>query len=461
MNNNNFEQNLNKKSTISIIGLGYVGLPLALLADRKKYRVFGIDNNKEKVEKINNRILPFEDEALAKQLKNCNVIATTNWKGVRESNIVIICVPTPVNHSHQPDLEPVKDACIQVAKNMHQGQLIVLESTVNPGVCDEIVIPILEEHSGMKAGKDFHIAHCPERINPGDKKWNVENIPRVIGSLEQKGLDMAMEFYKSIITGDITPMKSLKEAEAVKIVENSFRDINIAFVNELAQSFSHLGIDVVNVIKGASTKPFSFLAHFPGCGVGGHCIPVDPYYLIEYAKKNGFKHRFLSLARKINNDMPKFTASLVEKLLEGRYENINGLKITVLGLAYKANIGDCRESPSFEIIKYLKKKGANVVVFDPHVKKQSIVKTLEEAVQNAEAVVVATDHDEFKNLKPEFFLKNNVDVIIDGRNCLNETEYIMAGLMYEGIGKHHIYPHNDSIKYQDSVLETLIQTKAK
>ncbi|MDQ2932897.1 MAG: nucleotide sugar dehydrogenase, partial [bacterium] len=422
---------------IAVVGLGYVGLPLGLLADRKGYEVYGIDCNKDKVNKINKRILPYEDKDLSVQLKKSSIEATTEWHNIAHTSIVIICVPTPVNH--KPDLGPVKDACIEVAKHIQKGHVVVLESTVNPGVCDEIVLPLMEEISGMKCGVDFYLAHCPERINPGDVKWNVANIPRVIGSFDAKGLKKSVDFYESIIEAEIKPMKSLKEAEAVKIVENSFRDINIAFVNELAQSFSHLGIDVVNVINGASTKPFSFLAHYPGCGVGGHCIPVDPYYLIAYAKKNGFKHRFLALARKINNDMPKFSVKLVADLLKDRGEEIRGAKIAVLGLAYKANIGDCRESPSFEIIRELEKKGAVVSSFDPYVLEESTVKSMDEAVHNAHAVVVATDHAIFKELSPEYFIKHNVNVIIDGRNCLAEDKYVAAGIMYEGIGKKHIY----------------------
>ncbi|MDP1688555.1 MAG: nucleotide sugar dehydrogenase [bacterium] len=298
-----------------------------------------------------------------------------------------------------------------------------------------MVIPILEKESGLKAGKDFFVAHCPERINPGDKNWTVENIPRVVGGLEEKSLGMAYEFYSSIITGQIKKMGSLKEAEAVKVVENSFRDINIAFVNELAMSFSKLGIDVVNVINGAATKPFAFMAHYPGVGVGGHCIPVDPYYLIDYAKQNGFEHDFLKLARKINSNMPKFTAERVALGLNEAKIVINGAKIAVLGLAYKSNIDDCRESPAFPLIKALEKYGANVVSYDPFVLNKSTVKSLDEAVKDSVAVVIATCHDQFKNLEPEYFLKNGIKVVVDGRNCLQKEKFIDAGLIYKGVGR--------------------------
>jgi UDP-N-acetyl-D-glucosamine dehydrogenase len=290
----------NKKS-VAVVGLGYVGLPLALLAARKGYTTYGIDIDQNKIDKLAKRIPPYKDADVQRELKKSTMIATRDISKVQEVSTVVICVPTPVFSNHMPNLEPVQKACEGIAPYLHKDQLVILESTVNPGVCESIVIPILEEISGLKAGEDFYVAHCPERINPGDKKWNVENIPRVVGSLEEKGLKLAKDFYESILVSKVKKMKSLKEAEAVKIVENSFRDINIAFVNELARSFAKLGIDVVNVIDGASTKPFAFMAHYPGCGVGGHCIPVDPYYLIQYAKQNGFQHKFLELARRINN----------------------------------------------------------------------------------------------------------------------------------------------------------------
>ena len=420
--------------TISVIGLGYVGLPLALLAGRKGYKVIGIDNDIAKITKLKNKISPYFDLKIQEELVKSDITFTDDFKKVKESSISIICVPTPVHKNRMPDLRPVEGACKAIAPYLNPGHLVILESTVNPGVCESTVLPLLEKISKKKAGIDFYVAHCPERINPGDPKWNVENIPRVIGSLEQIGLKKGSAFYESIINAPIKKMGSLKEAEAVKVVENSFRDINIAFVNELALSFSKLGINVVNVINGAATKPFAFMPHYPGCGVGGHCIPVDPYYLIEYAKQNGFEHKFLSLARKINNDMPKFTANLAKSSLKEKKLNISGKKITVLGLAYKADIDDCRESPAFEIIEHLKELGAKVATFDPFVKARSTAKTIEEAVENASVVIVATAHKVFRELTPEFFLKYKVSAVIDGRNCLQDNLFEKSELIYKGIG---------------------------
>lgn len=420
--------------TINIIGLGYVGLPLAILASKRGFRVFGIDNNDDRIAKINAKESPFVDNRLAEELLTSNLLATNNFDKVKEADIIVICVPTPVDDEHKPDLEPVIKACQSLAPFLKKGQLVILESTVNPGVCEEIIIPVLEKSSGLKAGEDFYLAHCPERINPGDPQWTVANISRVVGSLEPNGLQIALDFYRSIIEADIKPMGSLKEAEAVKIVENCFRDINIAFVNELAMSFSHLEIDVTKVIEGAATKPFAFMPHFPGCGVGGHCISVDPYYLIDYAKRNGFDHKFLTLAREINNNMPKFT---VEKLVESLKEKnllLPDTKVTVLGLAYKEDVSDDRESPSYVIIKELENYKLNVCSYDPFVAKGNTA-NLEESLLGAKAVILATAHNEFKLLTPESLKGYGVEIVIDGRNCLDKVKYLNSGLVYHGIGR--------------------------
>ncbi|MGB9595167.1 MAG: nucleotide sugar dehydrogenase [Candidatus Poribacteria bacterium] len=428
--------NTNKKTRVTVIGLGYVGLPLALLLDKKGYESIGIDIDENKVKMLNDMTFPFiAEKSVIKQFQKGSFKATTDFDSIINAKIIVICVPTPVYENNLPNLEPLKNACKSIATRLRKGHLIILESTVNPGVCDNVVIPLLEEDSGLKCGKDFHLAHCPERLNPGDKKWTIENIPRVIGSFDEKGLRRAVRFYKSIISAEIKPMRSLKEAEAVKIVENTFRDINIAFVNELAMSFSYLGIDVVNVIEGAATKPFAFMPHYPGCGVGGHCIPVDPYYLIEYAKNVGFDHDFLTLARRINEKMTEFTAQLTVKALNEKRIAINGTRVAVLGLSYKPEIDDCRESPAFKIIKHLKNYGADVIAYDPYITSESNAKSLEEAIKNSPAIVIVTAHKIFKNLTPQDLLRNGVSVVIDGRNCLPKDDFIKAGILYKGIGR--------------------------
>lgn len=428
-------ENYSSSKSVAVIGLGYVGLPLALLAAKKGMGVVGIDIDKEKIKLIEKGESPFLDEEVSKDLKKIKIKTTDDFIAVNAVDVIVICVPTPVYDNHMPDLRPVENACAGVAPFIKKGHLVILESTVNPGVCDDVVLPILEKMSGLKGGEDFYLSHCPERINPGDKKWNVENIPRVIGSLEKNGLEKTYKFYSSIISGSLRKMGSLKEAEAVKVVENSFRDINIAFVNEIAMSFSMLGIDAVNVINGAATKPFAFMPHYPGCGVGGHCIPVDPYYLIEYAKDFGFDHDFLSLARRINNHMPEFVASQVSSALNEKKIAMNGAKVAVLGLAYKADISDCRESPSFKIIKNMEDRGAKVDSYDPYVLEQSTAKSLDEAVKGAEAVVIATSHKEFKELTAEYFSSKGVRVVVDGRNCLPKEKFAGSSLIYKGVGR--------------------------
>ncbi len=424
-----------KKNTVAIIGLGYVGLPLALLASEKKWKVLGIDIDKKKIDKITQKVCPFLDEEIGIKLQNTKMEVSSNLEKVKEVSIIVICVPTPVFENRMPDYGPVRSACMGIAPYLKKGQLVILESTVNPGVCEEIVIPILEKESGLKVGQDFLIAHCPERINPGDKTWNVSNISRVIGGFDLASLEKALLFYKSVISAPINAMGSLKEAEAVKVVENSFRNINIAFVNELAQSFKKLGIDVVNVINGASSKPFAFMPHYPGCGIGGHCIPVDPYYLIEYAKDHDFNHSLLKLACQTNENMPEYTVDLVEAGLKIKGKDIQGSRVAVLGLTYKAGISDDRESPSYEIIKALKKLGAIVIAYDPYLPEKSDVSNVEEALETSQAIVIATNHEVFKNLRGYLIAKSGVQVVVDGRNCLDGDEIKQAGLYYSGIGR--------------------------
>jgi UDP-N-acetyl-D-glucosamine dehydrogenase len=423
------------KKTVAVIGLGYVGLPLAVRASERGYHVIGFDTNEEKIALLNQGKSPIEDAFLEENLARFRFDATSDVKKLKQADIFLICVPTPVDKSFYPDLEPVISASKLIATHAKKGALVVLESTVNPGVSEEVVRPIFEK-AGYKVSRDIYLAHCPERINPGDTTWNVTNIPRVVGSFDQTGLKLAYEFYSSIVDGEIRKMKSIREAEAVKIVENSFRDINIAFVNELARSFDVLNIDVKDVILGAATKPFAFMAHYPSCGVGGHCIPVDPYYLIERAKQSGFDHKFLKIAREINNSMPGYTVELLQDALNTVKLPVNGTKVGVLGLSYKANVDDVRESPAFKVIKHLEEHGARVETFDPHVKKRSSMKTLEALLKKSEAIVLVTDHKEFKEtITPALLKKYGIKVIIDGKNCLDKASFSKSGIIYKGIGR--------------------------
>lgn len=426
---------MSKIKSIAVVGLGYVGLPLALLADKKKFKVFGLDIDQKKISNLSNN-KSYIDDVHDDEISSTSAIFSSDFSKIKDADAVIICVPTPVTHDKQPDLGPVKGAVASVAPFLKKGALLVIESTINPGVCDDVVLPMVEELTGKRVGKDIYLAHCPERINPSDPVWNVSNINRVIGANSKPELELAVELYKQLIDAEIKPMGSLKEAEAVKIVENSFRDINIAFVNELAMSFYKLGINIENVIDGAATKPFAFMPHRPGAGVGGHCIPVDPYYLIEYAHSYGFEHDFLRLARNINESMPKFTVDLLIESLNELELPLHGAKITLLGLSYKANVGDDRESPAHIIKELLEQAGAKLKIYDPYIDRGSTVSSIDEALRDTTAVVIATGHQLFKDIVEKDLTKNGIKVVIDGRNIFKDESANLRsnGIIYRGIG---------------------------
>jgi len=424
-----------QKNKVTIIGLGYVGLPLALtILETKKYEVTGFDINEELVKKINEKSLKLEDKYTKNLLKNLNFKASTNKDTLKNSEYIIICVPTPVYENKLPNLNPIISASKTILEYLESGQKIIVESTINPGVSEEIVLPILEEN-GLKGGKDFELSHCPERINPGDKKWNVKNIARNIGSLSIEGNKIVADFYRSFLDGEINELTTIKAAEATKIIENTFRDINIAYVNELAKSFDKMDIDLTEVIKAASNKPFAFIAHFPSCGVGGHCIPVDPYYLINKAKSIGFDHSFLKKAREVNNSMPHYTIELLEEKMEKQQLSFDNSTIALLGLSYKGDVADLRESPSLIIKSSLEQKNANLIIFDPYFPEKNTYKSLSETLKNADIIIVATDHQEFKNLNSKELKNNNIKIVIDGKNCLNKNELISNNITYKGIGR--------------------------
>lgn len=426
---------MKKIKSIGVIGLGYVGLPLALLAESKGYSVVGVDLSKEKLDRLKAKQPIIDDAQANRLLKKTNITFTDDFKKISDVDAAIICVPTPVDKDKNPDISLVENAAIAAAKQLKLGCLLVVESTINPGVCDEIVIPAIEKNTNHKIGKSLFVAHCPERINPGDPKWHVGNINRVLGSDSEEGLDMAYSLYDKLIDAKVKKMGTLKEAEACKVVENSFRDVNIAFVNELAMSFDKLGINVKNVIDGAATKPFAFMAHYPGIGVGGHCIPVDPYYLIEYARNKGFEHKFLSLARSINESMPIYALDILEERLIAKVgKTLKGSRIAVLGISYKADVADDRESPAYTVIKELLNRGAKVVAYDPYIPSKSDTETLEEAIQGSDAAILITGHKQFLNLNPQVF--SGLAVFIDGRNIMAKEANGMSkyGIDYIGIG---------------------------
>ncbi|HYD93438.1 MAG TPA: nucleotide sugar dehydrogenase [Candidatus Paceibacterota bacterium] len=420
---------------VAVIGLGYVGLPLALLAESRGYAVRGFDSSPEKVSLLRERRAEYLSGEEVRLFRKSKMRIRADEQVLTGADVYIICVPTPVHDDRTPDLEPLRSAAEAVGRRLAPGALVVVESTVSPGVCETIALSELERASGLRGGADFSFAHCPERVNPGDRQWSVRTIPRVLGGIDEQSVKRAERLYSKITDAPIKIMASIKEAEAVKMVENAFRDINIAFVNELAMAFEHAGIDVTNVIDGASTKPFGFMAHYPGCGVGGHCIPVDPYYLIRYGRDNGFEHRFLAIAREINSNMPIFTADLLERALGEEGRPLRGATVALLGLSYKRDIPDLRESPALEIQHELERRGALVRTFDPYVTNDRSASSLIKALQGATAAVVATDHTAFRKLTPNSFSKRGVRFVVDGRNCLSKEQFLAEGLIYRGIGR--------------------------
>lgn len=418
---------------LCVVGLGYVGLPLALLARSKGWDVAGFDIDAEKVSKIISGVAPFEDEYVASELKKAALNASTDPAGVSDGDVVVIAVPTPVTDDHMPDLEPLVSSLESILPYLKNNQLLSIESTINPGVMEEVVMPILQKRPELT----LHVVHCPERVNPGDAKWSVRNIPRVIGGITPKATRAGKEFYESILDANVKEMGSVTEAEAVKILENTFRDINIAFVNEMAKSFDALGIDVKNVIEGAATKPFAFMPHYPGNGVGGHCISVDPYYMIERGRQAGFDHKFLKLARDINNSMPEYVVSLIDRGIAKNSMTERLIEIAFLGLAYKKDIDDIRESPAIEMKKLLEARSdIHLRVFDPHVPHLSTVTSFEEALTGAHVVVLATNHTNLcEHLTPENLKKYGIRLIVDGKNALDADAIAAAGVLYLGIGR--------------------------
>ncbi|MDP3685339.1 MAG: nucleotide sugar dehydrogenase, partial [bacterium] len=444
-----------RTDTVAVVGLGYVGLPVAVLARQKGFKILGYDIDVQRVKQVSAGESPVRDRDVVEALRVHSLEATTDAARLCDADVVIVAVPTPVDHHAHPDLEPLRSAIETIARAAKPGVLLSIESTIHPGVCEEVVVPLLKSLGRNPDTGDMLLVHCPERVNPGDEKWTVRNIPRVLGGYTEEATERGVAFYERLLEAPVKRMSSIRAAEAVKIVENAFRDVNIAFANELAQSFDKLGIDVTEVIAGASTKPFAFMAHYPGAGVGGHCIPVDPYYLIAHAQSHGFEHRFLKLAREINKGMPQYTVERLKIALQGvgsrelgvgngksspdtRHptpSSLYGVRVALLGLAYKRDVGDLRESPALEIEKILRDEGAVITTFDPYVPERSSVATLQEALRQAEAVVVATDHTAFRNLTLGDLAGTPIKVIVDGRNCLDHESFRNAGYAILGIGR--------------------------
>jgi UDP-N-acetyl-D-glucosamine dehydrogenase len=355
--------------SIAIVGLGYVGLPLSLQFARSGLRVLGLDIDPSKIEALaagRSYIHHIPSETIQEQVQSGRFSATTDFARSSEVDAVIICVPTPLNKNREPDISYILETGKALAPHLKRGQLIVLESTTYPGTTDEDLREVLEKGSGLKAGTDFHMAFSPEREDPGNPQSKVADIPKVVGGLTALCLEKAKTLYGHAIK-TVVPVSSCRAAEATKLLENIFRSVNIALVNELKVVYEAMGIDVWEVISAAKTKPFGFMAFYPGPGLGGHCIPIDPFYLTWKAREYGQATRFIELAGEINTAMPEHVVRRVGDALNQNRKSVNGSRILILGLAYKANVDDDRESPSYHLLDLLKNRGAEVAYHDPYV----------------------------------------------------------------------------------------------
>ena len=413
----------NKEARIAVLGLGYVGLPLAVVFAESGYKVTGIDPASEKVNAINagkSYILDVEDEALASLVRSGSLEATSDFSTLAEIDAVSICVPTPLRKTGDPDLSFILSAADTLQRYIHAGMVIVLESTTYPGTTRELILPKLSENSGLVVGKDFFLAYSPERVDPGRRDWTTVNTPKVIGGITPQCLEVAQTWYRQALK-TVVPVSSAEVAEMAKLLENTFRMINIGMVNELAIMCDRLGVDVWEVIEAAATKPFGFMKFLPGPGLGGHCIPIDPLYLSWKLKTVNYSARFIELASEINTSMPRYAVSKVQDALNQYKKALNGSDILVLGVAYKADIDDLRESPALDIIHLLSEKGAQVSYHDPYIHEiqheelnlQSIL-DLDESVKKADCVVIVTNHSNYDYEK----IMRNAKLIVDTRNAL-------------------------------------------
>jgi UDP-N-acetyl-D-glucosamine dehydrogenase len=411
----------NRTARIGVIGLGYVGLPLAVEFARAGFSVTGIDIDRKRINAINSRhsyVLDVTDEDLKEVVKKNGLKATLDFSILKELDTVTICVPTPLRKTREPDISFVVKASKKIADFLHKNQLIVLESTTYPGTTDELILPILQKR-GLKVGKNFFLAFSPERIDPGNKVYQTRNIPKVIGGITHACTGFAKLLYEQIID-EVIPVSSTRVAEMVKLLENTFRSVNIGLVNELALMCNRLGIDVWEVIDVAQTKPFGFMPFYPGPGLGGHCIPCDPFYLSWKARSHNFTARFIELAGEINSAMPGYVVTRIMNALNRKKKSLSGAKIVILGVTYKKNISDTRESPAIEIIHLLKDKGAEISYVDPYVPefvtdifKLRAKKLTRNLLKSSDAVVIITEHEAFDY---EFVVKNS-PLIIDTRNA--------------------------------------------
>jgi len=418
-----------KKAVVGIMGMGYVGLPLARTFGNRGFFTLAFDVDPRKVRMLNagkSYLKHIPDSTIASLLAKKRLRATANFRELNKPDAIIICVPTPLSKTRDPDMSYVESTAHAIAKELRRGQLVVLESTTYPGTTRELVKPILESGSGLKAGRDFYLAFSPEREDPGRKDFTTENIPKIVGGLDAASRRLAVALYSGAISR-VVPVASCEVAEAAKILENVYRSVNIAMVNELKVLFDKMGVDVWDVINAAKTKPFGFSAFYPGPGLGGHCIPIDPFYLTWKARQYGQSTRFIELAGEINTSMPHYVIGRLTTALNERGKPVRGSRILVLGLAYKKDVDDLRESPSIELIHLLRDLGAKVAYNDPHIPRTHKGREHDLRMKSAplsaaslrkyDAVVISTDHSSY-----------DYDMIVAHSKLVIDTRNATAGV---------------------------------
>jgi UDP-N-acetyl-D-glucosamine dehydrogenase len=417
---------LNDRSArVAVLGLGYVGLPLAVVFGDAGFNVIGIDPDQRKVDAVNNKISYIQDvesEQVERLVTTGRLKATTDFAALREADAVSICVPTPLRKTGDPDLSYILSASDELAKYMHPNMVVVLESTTYPGTTREILLPQLGDESGLTAGENFFLAFSPERVDPGREDWTTINTPKVIGGITPTCSQVAATWYSQALQA-VVPVSSAEVAEMAKLLENTFRMINIGLVNEMAIMCKQLDVDVWEVIDAAATKPFGFMKFTPGPGLGGHCIPIDPLYLSWKLRALNYTARFIELASEINTGMPRYVINLIQDALNDHHKSLNGSRILVLGIAYKPDIDDVRESPALDVIGLLEQKGAQVEYHDPYIPnldhegmKMSGVADYLEAVRQADCVTIITNHSQYDYAA----ILENAKLIIDTRNALGD-----------------------------------------
>ncbi len=408
-----YEKIVQKKAKIGVMGLGYVGLPLAVEKAKAGYTVLGFDIQPRKVEMVNkgiNYIGDVVDEELEELVKKGKLSATTDFDRISECDVIAICVPTPIDEHKVPDLTFVKNTAEEIAKRLHKDMLIVLESTTYPGTTREVLLPIFEK-TGLKVGKDFYLAFSPERVDPGNKRFKTKNTPKVVGGVTPECTKHARALYENVLEAPVFTVSSPEAAEMTKILENTFRIVNIALINEMAIVASRMGINIWEVVEAASTKPFGFMPFYPGPGVGGHCIPIDPFYLTYKAREYDWHTRLIELAGEINDFMPEYVVQRLQDILNDHGKPMNGSKVLVVGVTYKGDVADLRESPALKVIKNLKKKKAIVLYYDPLIPSFTLdgeeftrVELTENLLKNVDAVIITTAHK--SGVDYEFIVKH-------------------------------------------------------